>query len=444
MQEEILKETAEKEAVMKEAIQFFKSDEGFMRLFEKMKRKLESYEREATGVAVIDNPTLAEREALSGFMKKNYYRSKVISIKIGRFQLRLNETRFAGIKVKELVEKYFGLEILTKKTRKEMLLIELQEFLDEVLKEINGTRAYYIVKSIMDENTEDFRMLKMEYKSSKKELKNALKNACIAINHLPNEKLSIPVFAANVLKNPHELDRGNLTNKIFILMLSKEAKTSKPQNTEELLEFYFQYNLLVDDLSNMVLCKNIIGMIGEKEHSGWKGFFEHDEAMQITLAQLAKITKVYTLKKSAIIVENPAVFSALARLNLKIPLVCTYGQIKLSGIVLLNLLVENKVKLYYSGDIDPEGIQIADHLKKRYGEKLQLVGFDTSTYMKNLSKVRMSEQRIKKLDKIRAKELVNVSYAVSEMKVAAYEEENLDAIMKLAKELDEEKEKQLV
>ena len=35
-----------------------------------MKKKLETYERETTGVVVIDNPTLLEREALSSFMKK--------------------------------------------------------------------------------------------------------------------------------------------------------------------------------------------------------------------------------------------------------------------------------------------------------------------------------------------------------------------------------------
>ena len=47
------------------------------------------------------------------------------------------------------------------------------------------------------------------------------------------------------------------------------------------------------------------------------------------------------------------------------PLVCTYGQVKLSGIILLNLLVDSGYKLYYTGDIDPEGIQIADKLKQR-------------------------------------------------------------------------------
>ena len=70
-----------------------------------MKKKLETYERETTGVVVIDNPTLLEREALSGFMKKDYRKIKSIIIKIGRFQIRLNETRFEGVKEKELVQK---------------------------------------------------------------------------------------------------------------------------------------------------------------------------------------------------------------------------------------------------------------------------------------------------------------------------------------------------
>lgn len=426
--------------ILDEAVKYFKENDGFIRFFEKMKNKLETYEKEATGTVVIDNPTPLEREALSGFMKKDYRKSKSISIKLGRFQIRLNETRFEGVKVKALVQKYFGIEILTKKTRKELLLIKMQELFEKILKELNGSRAYLILKTIIEENKEEYSMLKLEYKSDKNKFEKALRNVCLAINNLPNERLLIPVFSANILKNPHELDKNTLTGRIFILMLAKESKIARPKNTEELSELYFKYNLLIDDLSNMVLCKNIIGMVGEEAHLGWLGFFQNNDAMQVTLAQLAKITKVDVLKKNALVVENPAVFSALSMKNIKIPLVCTYGQVKLSGIVLLNLLVENGVKLYYSGDIDPEGIKIADNLKKRYGEKMQFVGFDVDTYMKNLSKVTLSNQRIKKLDKIEDKELIEVSFLLRDMRVATYEEKNLKSIIDLAQKLDEQDE----
>lgn len=47
-------------------------------------------------------------------------------------------------------------------------------------------------------------------------------------------------------------------------------------------------------------------------------------------------------------------------------LLCTFGQLKLSGIRLVDLLAESHCKIYYVGDFDPEGLQIADKLLCRY------------------------------------------------------------------------------
>ena len=422
------------EQKLREAEAYFKENDGFIRFFEKAKKKLESYEKEATGVVIIENPSIIERDALSGFMKKNYKNSKTISIRLGNFQKRLDETCFDGVKLKDLVQAYFNMEILTKKNKKELQDKKVQDFFDGILYELNGKRSYRILDDIVKENKEEFSTLKTWYNEDIK-FERALKNACIAIDNLPSEKILIPVFSASILKNPHELDRNTLTGKIFILMVSKEEKRKKPQNTESLAEMYFRNNLLIDDLSNMVLCKNIIGMIGDKVHLGWNGFFESNEAMQVTLAQLGKITSVKTFRKSAMVFENPAVFSAVAMMDTKVPLICTYGQIKLSGIVLLNLLIENNVKVYYSGDVDPEGIIIADSLKRRYKENIQLVGFDKETYLRNLSKVGLSKQRIKKLEKVSSKELIEVAEAVRFFQFAAYEEKNLEEIIEFVKKL---------
>lgn len=38
-----------------------------------------------------------------------------------------------------------------------------------------------------------------------------------------------------------------------------------PSNSEELAQLYYKNYLLIDDVSNMVLCKNIIGYTAEEE-----------------------------------------------------------------------------------------------------------------------------------------------------------------------------------
>ena len=174
----------------------------------------------------------------------------------------------------------------------------------------------------------------------------------------------------------------------------------------------------------MVLCKNIIGYKGEREHSGWRGFFDNNEAIQVTLDNLSKIDNVKVRCDYAIVVENPAVFMLIAeKLSDKnVSLVCTYGQVKLSGIVLLNMLTKVCNKIYYSGYSDPEGIQIADKIKQRFKHKVCLIGFDVDTYYKALSDVTVSSERLKKLEHIQSPELLKLSSVLLKEKRVAYEE----------------------
>ena len=205
----------------------------------------------------------------------------------------------------------------------------------------------------------------------------------------------------------------------------------RPSNSEELAEMYYKNNILIDDLSNMVLCRNILAYKGEKIHKAWQGFFEHSEPFQIMLSNLSKIDKLEVNGRKCLVVENPSVFTYLSETLKNFPIICTYGQVKLAGIVLLDLLVEQNVMVYYSGDIDPEGMQIADRLKIRYGNNLKLIGFDKDTYYKNVSNVILNNSRIKKLDRLKSKELIDLAVVLRENKKVAYEEMNIDYLMRI-------------
>ena len=43
---------------------------------------------------------------------------------------------------------------------------------------------------------------------------------------------------------------------------------------------------------------------------------------------------------------------------------CMNGQPRMSAVLLLDLLADAGVKLYYAGDFDPEGILIAQKIRK--------------------------------------------------------------------------------
>lgn len=417
------------EKTLEEAVEYFKSNKGFKRMMEKMKNKYVSFNRETPGSISIENPSKEEKDAISGFMKKDYLRNKTITISLKKFQQRLDETRFEGVLLKELIEKYFGHEIISLKEETEQKQEKFNEYLDEILNENKGTLSGKILEKVLSGKSENYILLKSKFEKENAELKKTMMEVCKCINNIPSddEKVRLPIFATKIINNPHGLDKKNLTGKLFINFLGETDEIKSVKNSEELSELYYKHNLLIDDVSNMVLCKNIRGYKGTEEHHGWKGFFDNNEAIQATLDNLTQIDNVKVENNYAIVVENPAVFMLIAEKlsNKKVPLVCTYGQVKLSGIVLLNMLSKVCDKIYYSGDSDPEGIQIADKIKQRLKDKVCLLGFDSEAYYKVLSDVTVSIERLKKLEHVNSPELLELCNSMRKEKRVAYEERKL-------------------
>lgn len=428
----------------KQLAEYFKSNIGYTRLLKGIKNKYINL-GEIKGNIVINNPNKLERQTLSGLMKKDYSKNKAISINLKVLTKRLEDTKFQGADLKDTINEYFREEIKTKKEKNENYEIEIKEFFDTILNENINTKIYKYLQEFIISKNETYNKLKKYYNKDKKELKKALLDVCKGINNLPNEKIRIPVFASNITGNPHGFDRNTICGKIFIMILCYIENVKIPRNTEELLEVYYNHNLLIDDVSNMVLCKNIKGYKKEEnkkeqsytkyiKHNGLEWFSKYDEPIYLNLYNLSNISFLEENHKynEVVVMENPAVFMEVAEKtkNRDFPIVCTYGQVKLSGLILLDMLVRQNYKIYYSGDIDPEGIQIADKLKSRYNDNLYFLGFDINTYKNNLSNVKISNTRLKKLEKIKSEYLKSICEEVNLIKKASYEEKNIEEIVK--------------
>ncbi len=81
--------------LIKECSEYFKNNPGFSRVLIKIKDRYKSLGR-IGGTVRVDNLTIEEKEALTGFLKKNYYKDS-ISIKLDKFQEALDSTRFQGL-----------------------------------------------------------------------------------------------------------------------------------------------------------------------------------------------------------------------------------------------------------------------------------------------------------------------------------------------------------
>ena len=486
---------------LEEAVSYFKQNQGFDRIMKKMKNKYQSFERETPGTIIIEKPTKMEREALSGFMKKDYSKNKNISISLKKFQTRLDETRFSGVTIKQILEEYFGEEIVSNKEQKIRKRQEFEVFINNIKKYCNYVETVETIDEISNRNADEIVKIKKEYHKDKENLERELIKAIRAIENLPENQESLPIFAAKVNGDPHSLDRNKLAGQFFLkfLILKENGQKIEEQNickennciqnktnkvdkndieksenengakkrleivnkrktktTEEIAEIYYNNNVLIDEMSNMVLVRNLVALKNGHVHEGWQAFYNRHEAIQVTLYNLSQIDEISTkideykyknVKSNKVdetnikiqnldkclIVENPGVFTNIiqdGRLK-TIPIVCTYGQVKLAGLILLSKLVEAGMQLYYSGDIDPEGMQIADKLKQRFRNNITLVGFNEKTYKKNKSKVILSEIRLKKLEGLKDEKLKEIAKLLQQDKVAAYEELNIKELKEM-------------
>ncbi len=429
----------------KQLSEYFKQRPEYKRLLKEIKNKYISI-GEIKGNVIINNPDRLEEQALSGLMKKDYLKNKSIRINLKVLEQRIDSSKFSGAKLKDVIHEYFGEEITTNKESKVHYEAEIAEFFDDILGQNVNTQIYRYLEEIIKTKNVLYQNWKKYYNKNKEEFKKALLNACKGMNNLPEEKVRIPVFASNITGNPHGFDRNIVGGKILIMLLCYIKNVKVPQSSEELAEIYYSHNLLIDDVSNMVLCKNIEGFTkvaktikqGQKctkyvQHDGLTGFAKYNEPIYLNLYNLSNIgfLNEYHKYNEVVVMENPAVFMEVSEKCRKkdFPLVCTYGQVKLSGLILLDMLVEQNYKIYYSGDIDPEGIQIADKLKIRYKENLCFLGFDVDTYKQNLSAVEVNVSRLKKLDKIASAQLHGVCNVLKLTRRVSFEEENINAII---------------
>jgi len=156
-----------------------------------------------------------------------------------------------------------------------------------------------------------------------------------------------------------------------------------------------------DSLSNFI---TIYGFRGVTKDNTVYALLENDENININIGNLYKIKKIEAKYSKVLILENPNVFIAikeyLETAKERISLICTSGQINQCGYLFLDKLEKHKKEVYYSGDIDPEGILIGQGLKEKY-PWITLVSYNKENLIKYMSEVKLTKERLKKLEKVK-------------------------------------------
>ncbi|HCW52347.1 MAG TPA: hypothetical protein DG753_01090 [Clostridium sp.] len=157
-----------------------------------------------------------------------------------------------------------------------------------------------------------------------------------------------------------------------------------------------------------------------------RSFWDWKEPLELSISNLLKIDKLKAVNDEIYIFENPAVFkSVMEKVGDNASIICTSGQLNLSSYILIDKITNLK-NIYYAGDFDPEGLIIADKIKKRYKDKVKFILYDKLTYKKIKSSKPITKTRLSSLDNIQAEELMEIKNVLENEKLAAYQELLID------------------
>ena len=401
----------------KELANYLESKNGLNSLMLNLKEKYVSLNR-YSGSIILKNITQEEANSLSDLLGKTFKEQDNVKTSFKEIEKKINETRFRSFDWEELFKCYFKENIISKKVSKELINSSFQSFLSQMINNINNHKYIAKLQMITNKDCLLYSYLKKIYNQDKKELQINLNNILNLLNNLPKEPLNLTLFAS-LTGNPHYLDFNTNTFSIFIKILCFIFDEDIPRNNDEKIDLLAQHNLYVDSFSNFVITYNL---------SGCKLldiFKENKQIFNINLSNVLMLNNIDTDKKCVYVLENPSLLNVLKELDVSI--IITSGMPNMTLYQILDKLINNGNTVYYNGDFDPEGLIIAQKLRKRYS-RLQLFCYNNSDYIACKSYEKINYRRLSKLENIRIKELDNIKKLLLSNKLSGYQENNIESI----------------
>jgi len=404
---------------MNKRIDIFKEEPGFLKLFSLFKEKYRSLGR-VGGNVPINSFQQKELESIAGFLGiPTDELIKKGSIGLAAFEKELRSTGFADYDLLKLMEELLQESILTKKEEIEREQAEEKQFIDDLKVLVPD---FFWIDWIVAKSP-DTRWIWSLYKQDKEGLVEKLVHVCTAFSKLPEQGKyeRLPVFAQRITGNPHYFDPNETAGKMLLHCLYVDQRNKgndqamMPKSVEELNDLLAEYGIMRDDLWNFVTCQGLLASSTGDVHPVWQTAVDTQSVLNMPLKELVKVDKIWPAKGSHIwIIENSSVCSTVMDAVPAAPIICTHGQLRAASWHLLDELAQTGCTLHYSGDLDPEGILIADKLKKRYGKQLHIWRMDVEAYETTKSNEDISN-RFSKIERLSTtsewKELVSLMKA---------------------------------
>lgn len=413
-----------------DCVNFFKKNKEYKKLFDCFRKKILT-NNSIEGTISIKTPTEEERKAFQAILSSKNFKGKNINFTVEEFKKGLEKTKFEikDIDLKELTNQYYGEVVLSKEEQKRLLNEEIELFFSKLVSKLkeSNLQEEYITKyiEIVKNNYFD----KGKLREQEEELQK-LYYCGMAIYDRTTADTSIKIafLGEKITKDPHYFDKGikgSLLVKLLKLFNNIEVDEDLTE-TEKTQEIFYQSKIEVNTISNYVTAYGIKLFTKAGEIKAYSEFIKNNLLYNIPLEHLKDVIKVQAKSKNIFIVENEMVFVRLYeyfRGKKDVALICTSGQLRLASLVLIDLLLKEDYQIYYSGDIDPEGIGILNRVIQKSGNKVIPWRVDLETYLKyEKNENPISETSLKKLTSIKDTRFQELILAIEDIKKACYQE----------------------
>lgn len=333
-------------------------------------------------------------------------------IKISDIDKALLKSKYQDYSLKDILFKIYGY-IITKDEERTSLKESNEDIYQTFLESYQGTLVFTILKDMP--YNELINLINKE--------RYLLDNISYSLNNLPFSKTPLSIFASNMTKNPHYFDLDTKNGNMFLKFLSMFLNTGIPKKRSDKIKLLNEVNITTDNYSNFIMTYNLYGEDYLNILSMKK------EVINLNLNNILNIKELYSKNKKVIILENPSVLEYITSLNTDCGIIIGGGN---PNIALYELLSKFKNhQFYYNGDYDPEGLLIADKLKKQYD--LNLFLYDKELFKRIKSGSKISDARIKKLDHVTSDELNEIKNLIKLTKEVGYQEKIIDEIIEFIK-----------
>lgn len=424
------------EQLLAEALSYFKKSPVLTRLLEQFKGKYRALGRTGGTVRLL-RLTPEDRRDLGGLLGQDLSAGEAVTVSASQLEEALQQTRFAGLTLQQILAASQGSPLFSRAEEKARAEAEKEKFFYSLTAGRQGGPGCRWIEHILAKGPGS-RGIHMAYAHGRDNLALWLGNVLRALDELPREDYErLSVFAARITGDPHGFDPLTDQGRLFVdalRFLQEEEAPRRPLSSEEVSELFAACRLLRDDIFSFVTCTGLLAFRrpGQKLAT-WDHACREKVILNVPLRELVKIdTLTPAGGKLVFAVENPAVFSGILDAFSEgpyPPLVCTHGQFRLAALMLFDKLARAGARIYYSGDFDPEGLQMARRLLQRYPLNALPWRFDPSDYASSRPSPLLSEARLNKLNGIDHPALAAVKEEIARTGKAGYQEQIIPSLI---------------